>query len=156
MSCAFQPVTTGTPIRSTNFRNGACCPDIRTPAPASTTGRSAAFWEECYGGPEIVPLTLASGPYLRERGMLSPRGALYIARDGDEAALARCAALIRLSEMFERSRDQSVHAAHVEVEDGRVEIRLEADADVSVARWAAERQSELFERAFGKELALTG
>ncbi|MBU2341230.1 MAG: FAD-binding oxidoreductase, partial [Alphaproteobacteria bacterium] len=30
------------------------------------TGRSAAFWEECYGGPEIVPLTLASGPYLRE------------------------------------------------------------------------------------------
>ena len=21
------------------------------------TGRSAAFWEECYGGPEIVPLT---------------------------------------------------------------------------------------------------
>ena len=49
------------------------------------TGRSAAFWEECYGGPEIVPLTLASGPYLRERGMLTPRGALYIARDGDEA-----------------------------------------------------------------------
>ena len=24
------------------------------------TGRSAAFWEECYGGPEIVPLTLRS------------------------------------------------------------------------------------------------
>ena len=55
--------------------------------------------------------------------------------------------------MFERSRDQSVHAARVEVEDGRVEIRLEADEDVSVARWAAERQSELFERAFGKELS---
>jgi D-arginine dehydrogenase len=29
------------------------------------TGRSAAFWEECYGGPDVVPLTLASGPYLR-------------------------------------------------------------------------------------------
>ena len=51
------------------------------------TGRSAAFWEECYGGPEIVPLTLASGPYLREHGMLSPRGALYIARDEDGAAV---------------------------------------------------------------------
>jgi len=25
------------------------------------TGRSAAFWEECYGGPGVVPLTLASG-----------------------------------------------------------------------------------------------
>ena len=44
------------------------------------TGRSAAFWDECYGGPDVVPLTLASGPYLREHGMLSPRGALHIAR----------------------------------------------------------------------------
>ena len=50
-----------------------------------TTGRSAAFWEECYGGPNIVPLTLPSGAYLREHGFLAPRGALYIARTGDEA-----------------------------------------------------------------------
>lgn len=50
-----------------------------------TTGRSAAFWEECYGGPDIVPLTLASGPFLRDGGFLKPRGALYIAR-GDAAA----------------------------------------------------------------------
>ncbi|QPC99347.1 NAD(P)/FAD-dependent oxidoreductase [Qipengyuania soli] len=52
-----------------------------------STGRSAAFWEECYGGPEIVPLTLASGPYLKEHGFLSARGALYIARDGEESGL---------------------------------------------------------------------
>ena len=51
------------------------------------TGRSAAFWDECYGGPDVVPLTLASGPYLREHGMLSPRGALHIARARDEAAV---------------------------------------------------------------------
>ena len=51
------------------------------------TGRSAAFWEECYGGPAIVPLTIASGSYLRRHGFLSPRGALYIARSGDEAAV---------------------------------------------------------------------
>jgi len=50
-----------------------------------TTGRSAAFWEECYGGPQIAPLTLASGAYLQQGGFLSPRGALYIARSGDEA-----------------------------------------------------------------------
>jgi len=54
-----------------------------------TTGRSAAFWEECYGGPEIVPLTLASGPYLRELDALRRRGALYIAREGQEEAVAR-------------------------------------------------------------------
>ncbi len=51
------------------------------------TGRSAAFWEECYGGPEIVPLTLASGPWLREHGFLSRRGALYIGRDSETALL---------------------------------------------------------------------
>ncbi len=52
-----------------------------------TTGRSAAFWEECYGGPDIVPLTLASGPALRALGVLSPRGALYLARDGEDGAV---------------------------------------------------------------------
>lgn len=51
------------------------------------TGRSAAFWEECYGGPEIVPLTIASGTYLREHGFLSPRGALYIGREENRADL---------------------------------------------------------------------
>ncbi|MGB3710451.1 MAG: FAD-dependent oxidoreductase [Erythrobacter sp.] len=51
------------------------------------TGRSAAFWEECYGGPEVVPLTLASGAYLREHGFLRERGALYVGREEDRAAL---------------------------------------------------------------------
>ncbi|MEE4155557.1 MAG: FAD-dependent oxidoreductase [Erythrobacter sp.] len=51
------------------------------------TGRSAAFWDECYGGPGVVPLTLASGGYLRHHGFLHRRGALYIARAGESAAL---------------------------------------------------------------------
>lgn len=51
------------------------------------TGRSAAFWEECYGGPSVVPLTLASGAYLQEHGFLTPRGALYIGRGQDRAAM---------------------------------------------------------------------
>lgn len=51
------------------------------------TGRSAAFWEECYGGPGVVPLTLASGAYLREHGFLTPRGALYVGRGEDRAAM---------------------------------------------------------------------
>ncbi len=52
-----------------------------------TTGRSAAFWEECYGGPGIVPLTLASRDALDELGALSQRGALYIARSEQEGEL---------------------------------------------------------------------
>jgi len=52
------------------------------------TGRSAAFWTESYGGPEIQPLTTASGPALRDGGYLTPRGALTIARAGQETGLA--------------------------------------------------------------------
>ena len=52
-----------------------------------STGRSAAFWSETYGGPEIVPLSLASGPMLRELGLLTQRGALHMARNGHEAAV---------------------------------------------------------------------
>lgn len=61
------------------------------------TGRSAAFWTESYGGPGVQPLTTASGPALRDGGYLTPRGALTIARRGQEAELesfiARYAAL---------------------------------------------------------------
>ncbi|MDF1834970.1 MAG: FAD-dependent oxidoreductase [Alteraurantiacibacter sp. bin_em_oilr2.035] len=51
------------------------------------TGRSAAFWEECYGGPDIAPLTIASGLWLREHGFLQERGALYLGREDDEQVL---------------------------------------------------------------------
>jgi D-arginine dehydrogenase len=51
-----------------------------------TTGRSAAFWLAHYGGPEVMPLTLASGPLLEqgwptgERPWLRRRGSITIAR----------------------------------------------------------------------------
>lgn len=51
------------------------------------TGRSAAFWQETYGGPGVQPLTSASGPVLRELGMLKRRRGLTLARVGEEAAL---------------------------------------------------------------------
>jgi D-arginine dehydrogenase len=51
-----------------------------------STGRSAAFWAESYGGPFVQPLTTASGPFLERHGFLSPRGGLHIAdSDGLEA-----------------------------------------------------------------------
>ena len=49
-----------------------------------STGRSAAFWAESYGGPLVQPLTTASGPWLEEHGFLGPRGGLHIAREGQE------------------------------------------------------------------------
>jgi len=50
-----------------------------------STGRSAAFWSETYGGPRIQPLTSASGPALRAGGFLDPLGSLHIGRAGDRA-----------------------------------------------------------------------
>ena len=49
------------------------------------TGRSAAFWDECYGGPGVQPLTTASGPFLaappadfHDGPLMHKRGALHI------------------------------------------------------------------------------
>jgi exopolyphosphatase / guanosine-5'-triphosphate,3'-diphosphate pyrophosphatase len=78
-----------------------------------------------------------------------------LAEPGDEELLGRIATMVRLAEQLERSRDQAVHAARVEVQDGQVALRLEADEDVTIARWAAERQRELFARAFGRELSVS-
>jgi len=58
------------------------------------TGRSAAFWNETYGGPLVQPLTTASGPFLAnppaefaDHGFLLRRGALMIGRT-ENAGLA--------------------------------------------------------------------
>lgn len=54
------------------------------------TGRSAAFWDECYGGAGVQPLTSASGRFLAnppadftESPLLNPRGAFYIGTDAE-------------------------------------------------------------------------
>lgn len=53
-----------------------------------TTGRSAAFWSESYGGPGVQPLTTASGPTLRKLGLLTPRTALTLGREGQQDEVA--------------------------------------------------------------------
>lgn len=53
-----------------------------------STGRSAAFWTESYGGLAVQPLTTASGPALDALGALRRRGALTLGRAGQEAQVA--------------------------------------------------------------------
>jgi exopolyphosphatase/guanosine-5'-triphosphate,3'-diphosphate pyrophosphatase len=77
-----------------------------------------------------------------------------LAVKGDRELVQRGAAILRLAEQLERSRDQLVRAAHVEVADGTVELRLEGGEDLSLARWAARRETELFERTFSRPLAV--
>ncbi len=78
-----------------------------------------------------------------------------LARKGDDALLARCAAILRVAEQLERARDQTVHHAQVVVEDGLIELRLQSRDDATISRWGAQRQADLFKRAFGKELTVT-
>jgi D-arginine dehydrogenase len=54
-----------------------------------STGRSAAFYLESYGGPAVAELTIASGPFLdrppadfSERGFLGVRGAVHLSDHG--------------------------------------------------------------------------
>ena len=99
------------------------------------TGRSAAFWEECYGGPGVVPLTLASGPFLRQLGLLSPRGALYVARASDEpevdAFMARFAASgVQIEKVGREALEQRLPGVRAE---WTLAISEPACADIDVA-----------------------
>jgi exopolyphosphatase/guanosine-5'-triphosphate,3'-diphosphate pyrophosphatase len=78
-----------------------------------------------------------------------------LARRGDEALLGRCAAVLRVAEQLERPRDQTVRHAEVVVDAGHVELRLDATEDATISRWAAQRQGDVFKRAFGRELLVT-
>jgi exopolyphosphatase/guanosine-5'-triphosphate,3'-diphosphate pyrophosphatase len=77
-----------------------------------------------------------------------------LARKGDRERVARCATILRLAEQLDRSRDRIVRAAHVARADGGIELRLEGGPDLSLARWAAQREGELFERTFAAPLAV--
>jgi exopolyphosphatase / guanosine-5'-triphosphate,3'-diphosphate pyrophosphatase len=77
-----------------------------------------------------------------------------LGRKGDRDIVTRCSTILRLAEQLERSRDQLVRAAHVTIADGAVELRLEGGDDLSLARWAAQRETGLFERTFSRPLAV--
>jgi exopolyphosphatase/guanosine-5'-triphosphate,3'-diphosphate pyrophosphatase len=88
------------------------------------------------------------------KGMPTGGGFEKLLQEGDEQILDRCALLLRLAEDLERSRDQLVRAVQVRCDDGSVDLELQADGDVRVARWAASRETELFRRAFARELTV--
>ena len=56
-----------------------------------STGRSAAFWTESYGGPDVQPLTTGSYAFLDQHGLLSDRGGLTLARASEARHLDRFA-----------------------------------------------------------------
>lgn len=121
-----------------------------------STGRSAAFWTESYGGPMVQPLTTASGPFLHRHGFLQPRGALTLARASELAALEVFASEfralgVRVDDLDRAALDQRLPGLKAEWVRGAFEPDC---CDIDVAglhqHWlAAARQggAELWNRA---------
>jgi D-arginine dehydrogenase len=99
-----------------------------------STGRSAAFWAESYGGPFVQPLTTASGPFLERHGFLSPRGGLHIADSDGVDALARLEAEFGERVGFERLDRAGLEARLPGLRAGWVEGLFEPSCrDIDVA-----------------------
>jgi exopolyphosphatase/guanosine-5'-triphosphate,3'-diphosphate pyrophosphatase len=101
--------------------------------------------------PREVALIAQAARYHR-KGMPDFQELKGLTEDGDDARLDRMAILLRLAEDLERSRDQSVREAHVRSDNGTVRLALDSDGAAAVERWAAQREVELFDRAFDKRL----
>ncbi len=109
------------------------------------------------GLPGFAPVEtaiIAQAARYHRKGMpvAGPVAALF--GEGDLELLNRCATLLRLAEDLERSRDQLVRSTRLELRDGEVELRLIADGESAVPRWAAGRERELFARAFHRGLSV--
>jgi exopolyphosphatase / guanosine-5'-triphosphate,3'-diphosphate pyrophosphatase len=97
---------------------------------------------------------IAQAARYHRKGTPDPGPLRALFGDGDAERLDRCAVLLRLAEDLERSRDQLVRGTRLELHDGEVELQLIADGDPVVPRWAANRETGLFARAFHRELAV--
>ena len=106
-----------------------------------STGRSAAFWTETYGGPAIQPLTSASGPFLlspppefSETSLLKPRGALHLGQHSDAAAAQEMLGDFAKSGVALKKLDAADVSQHISgLRDGWTEALWEPDCcDIDV------------------------
>ena len=72
----------------------------------------------------------------------------------DARLLTGMSALLRLAEHLDRGRDGAVTHATLHDEGEGLALELAVDGDAALARWGAERQSDLFRKAFGRPLTL--
>ena len=97
---------------------------------------------------------IAQAARYHRKGMPVPGPMAALFGEGDAERLDRCATLLRLAEDLERSRDQLVRATSIALAGDEVQLRLIADGESAVPRWAAGRERELFARAFHRDLSV--
>jgi exopolyphosphatase/guanosine-5'-triphosphate,3'-diphosphate pyrophosphatase len=105
-----------------------------------------------YSPAEVAIIAQAARYHRKGRPQPGPLAALF--GEGDGERLDRCAALLRLAEDLERSRDQLVRGTELSLSDGEVELSLVTEGEAAVPRWAAARESELFIQAFHHGLSV--
>lgn len=106
-----------------------------------STGRSAAFWSETYGGPAIQPLTTASGGFLAappgdfaDAPFLLRRGAVHIAREEGRRALDALADSFAVSGVPLRKLGRGALAIHGLRPGWDFGLAEPSCADIDVAR----------------------
>jgi exopolyphosphatase/guanosine-5'-triphosphate,3'-diphosphate pyrophosphatase len=98
---------------------------------------------------------VAQAARFHRRGVPTPGIFAPLLGPGDNGRLQRIATLLRLAEGLERGRDGTVQGVRVTSNgDGSVRLGLQATGEAHVPMWAAARETELFERAFGTSLAV--
>jgi len=110
------------------------------------------------GLPGFTPVEtaiIAQAARYHRKGMPVPGPMAALFGEGDAERLDRCAALLRLAEDLERSRDQLVRGTSIALSNGTVELHLMAEGESAVPRWAAGRERELFARAFHRNLSVS-
>ncbi len=97
--------------------------------------------------------TIARATRFHRKGTPDPGPLAALFGEADIARLDRLAVLLRLAEDLERSRDQVVREIAVDVNGKTARLELKADDEaIAVPRWAAAREVDLFQRAFGRRL----
>lgn len=98
---------------------------------------------------------IAQAARYHRRGNPTPGIFAPLLSPGDTSRLMRITTLLRLSEGLERGRDGAVHGVRVTSDQtGEVRLGLLAAGEAQVPRWAAARETELFERAYGTSLTV--
>jgi exopolyphosphatase/guanosine-5'-triphosphate,3'-diphosphate pyrophosphatase len=98
---------------------------------------------------------IAQAARYHRRGNPSPGIFAPLLHSGDTGRLLRITTLLRLAEGLERGRDAAVRSVELTAQgDGDVRLGLTSYGEAQVPRWAAARETELFERAYGTSLTV--
>jgi exopolyphosphatase/guanosine-5'-triphosphate,3'-diphosphate pyrophosphatase len=72
----------------------------------------------------------------------------------DRRRVERLSAILRVAGALDRGHMQRVHSLDVNVGPNQIGLEIQADEDVALELWAARGKSELFDRAFDRQLVI--